>query len=142
MAALGAATIAASFLYAPWSHDGPVICPFRWFTGLPCPGCGLTRSFCAMTQGHWGHAWASHILGPVLFLAVLLATVPLAVQGFTRRPIRLLNAVVYSMRLAYVGAIILGGFHAVRLILLIRSGELWTDICHSPAVQLWHRLWG
>ncbi|MEI7837929.1 MAG: DUF2752 domain-containing protein [Planctomycetota bacterium] len=142
MAAIGAATIAASFLYAPWSHDGPVICPFRWFTGLPCPGCGLTRSFCAMTQGHWGQAWANHILGPILFAAVALATVPMAVQGFTRRPTRLLNAVLYSMPVAYVAATVLAGYHIVRLVLLVRSGMLWSDICHSPALQLWHRLWG
>ncbi|MCX5684342.1 MAG: DUF2752 domain-containing protein, partial [Planctomycetota bacterium] len=43
--------LAASFLYAPYVHDGPVLCPLRLVTGIPCPACGLTRSFCALASG-------------------------------------------------------------------------------------------
>ena len=46
----------------------PSVCLFYYLTGLPCPGCGLTRSFVLL--GH-GHIWESlhwHPLGPAIFL--------------------------------------------------------------------------
>lgn len=42
------------------------VCPFAVATGLPCPGCGLTRSFVALAQGQLSVAWHVHPLGPVL----------------------------------------------------------------------------
>jgi hypothetical protein len=44
---------------ACWSH--------RIF-GLPCPGCGLTRSFVAMAHDGVKSAFQFHPLGPVLFV--------------------------------------------------------------------------
>ena len=49
----------------------PSICLFHNFTGLPCPGCGLTRSWVAMAHGHAGEALVWHPLGPLLFLSAL-----------------------------------------------------------------------
>jgi hypothetical protein len=47
------------------------LCGFREFTGLPCPGCGMTRSMAALTHGHWESGIAHHPLGPLLFLGAL-----------------------------------------------------------------------
>ncbi len=42
-------------------------------TGLPCPGCGLTRSFVSLGHGHFWEALHWHPLGPALFfLSALL----------------------------------------------------------------------
>lgn len=49
----------------------PSLCPFHNITGLPCPGCGLTRSFVSMGHGHFVQALVWHPLGPVLFGAAL-----------------------------------------------------------------------
>jgi hypothetical protein len=49
----------------------PSTCPFYHLTGLPCPGCGLTRSFVCLAHGHWREAFSYHPLGPVLFGACL-----------------------------------------------------------------------
>lgn len=49
---------------------GPVTCPLLALTGVPCPACGLTRSFVALGDGRWADAWAAHPLGPVLALAL------------------------------------------------------------------------
>lgn len=51
--------------------DGPVVCPFRTLTGLPCPGCGLTRSWVYLAHGWWGHALAANPFGIVLAVAVI-----------------------------------------------------------------------
>lgn len=61
--------------------DGPILCPFRRLTGLPCPGCGLTRSIVALVQGDLDAAFAHHRFGPFLALALLA----LAVGWWARR---------------------------------------------------------
>lgn len=43
-------------------------CPFLWFTGIPCPGCGMTRAFLALVQGDFLAAFGYH----PLFLLVLV----------------------------------------------------------------------
>ena len=82
VAAGGVAGIGAAFLLSPEHiEDGPVLCPFRALTGLPCPGCGLTRSWVYAAHGWWEESFASHAFGLVLVAAV----VALAVVVVTRR---------------------------------------------------------
>jgi hypothetical protein len=46
----------------------PSICIFYDLTGLPCPGCGLTRSFVSFAHGHLLEALRWNIFGPPLWL--------------------------------------------------------------------------
>jgi hypothetical protein len=46
-------------------------CPFHTASGLPCPGCGMTRAFLLLGQLRIGEALAAHPLAPGLLLAVL-----------------------------------------------------------------------
>ena len=46
-------------------------CLFRETTGIPCPLCGLTRSFVSLSHGKPGRAFLYHPFGPVLYLAFL-----------------------------------------------------------------------
>ncbi len=39
---------------------GRGICYFRNITGMPCPGCGMTRSFLLILQGKFKQAWELH----------------------------------------------------------------------------------
>lgn len=56
--------------------NGPVICPFRLLTGLPCPGCGLTRSWVFAVHGDIGASLSAHPFGlPLLGLVLVLAVV-------------------------------------------------------------------
>ena len=48
----------------------PGLCPMKGLTGVPCPGCGLTRSFVATAHADLGAAFGFHRLGPLLFAAV------------------------------------------------------------------------
>lgn len=45
----------------------PSFCPFYNLTGLPCPGCGLTRAFVCLGHGQWREAWHWHPLGWLIY---------------------------------------------------------------------------
>ena len=76
------AVVVASFLLAPGVVErGPVVCAFRALTGLPCPGCGLTRSFVATAHGELQEAFAFHLFGPFLFLGCAAAGLWLLARG-------------------------------------------------------------
>lgn len=46
----------------------PDTCMSRRLLGMPCPGCGLTRSFVAMSRAEFSSAFALNPLGPALYL--------------------------------------------------------------------------
>lgn len=64
--------LAGSYAYYPFCLDGPIVCPFRLMTGLPCPTCGLTRAFCFLAHGRIVESLQYHWLGGPLFAVVIL----------------------------------------------------------------------
>lgn len=56
-----------AWLYRPYVLLGPELCGFHRATGIDCPGCGLTRSFCFTAHGELAAAFGFNGLGPVLF---------------------------------------------------------------------------
>ena len=64
----------AALLPSTWVEALP-LCMIRQVTGWDCPGCGLTRAFAAMFQGHWWQVFQLNALAPViaLYLTVLAA---------------------------------------------------------------------
>ena len=69
---LTSAVFAVSALWSPTDLPGVVLCPFRALTGLPCPGCGMTRAFCALGHGDLSGAFGYNALAPFVFAAALL----------------------------------------------------------------------
>ena len=55
--------------FAGWS------CPILLATGVPCPGCGLTRASAALLEGDWRSMAALHIFAPVILAVILLSGV-------------------------------------------------------------------
>ena len=53
-------------------RDSPVMCPFRSATGLPCPACGLTRSWQAAAHLRLGESLGYHPLGAATLLGAVL----------------------------------------------------------------------
>src|ERR1035437_8756 len=53
-------------------QHGPILCPFRLVTGLPCPGCGLTRSWVYLMHGDVGQSLYFHPLGPISLIVAAL----------------------------------------------------------------------
>ena len=54
----------------PVHERGPVTCPFRLATGLPCPTCGLLRSAHQLLEGRIGAAFATNPLDTLAMLVV------------------------------------------------------------------------
>jgi hypothetical protein len=49
----------------------PPTCTWNRFTGYPCAGCGLTRSFVALAAGDVPRAWHFNPAGLLLFAALM-----------------------------------------------------------------------
>jgi len=81
--AFAAVALALSFLYAPEALPALEVCTFRALTGLPCPGCGLTRGFCAVAHGRFAQATGFHPFSVPLFgLALVFLASPALVRIF------------------------------------------------------------
>src|SRR5439155_16652693 len=53
----------------------PELCMLRRMTGLPCPGCGMTRCFISLAHGDLPAAWSYNPAGLLLF-AILVFQIP------------------------------------------------------------------
>lgn len=64
-------------------------CPVKLATGLPCPGCGMFKSWCFLTHGQWLHSFHHHPLGMLLYAFTLFMLVWAAVEYYQNRVIPL-----------------------------------------------------
>lgn len=48
------------------------ICPFYYFFKIPCPGCGLTRSFIELLKGNLCESLKYNILGLIIFIVCMI----------------------------------------------------------------------
>ena len=98
MAVLGACAVVAAATVSPaQAADGPVVCPFRLMTGLPCPGCGLTRAWVFVLHGDLRHALAANPFVLVTLPAAIALTVFVAAATLRRRPAPDLRPVLSSV---------------------------------------------
>ncbi len=61
-------------VFLPPQGLGFDICLFHRLTGLPCPGCGLTRSITSLTHGNFMQAGAYHPFGLIIWLVFVALT--------------------------------------------------------------------
>jgi hypothetical protein len=131
LAGLLAVVFAASFLgvdrWFPAPASGPqgsvrTVCALRLLTGIPCPTCGMTRSFCAIGRGQWAESFRFNPLGPVFYALVALVMVRSARIALLGRPWldrtagRLVRAIPFLALAAAVAWI-------VRLGMMFATGE-------------------
>lgn len=68
--------------------QGPVVCPLRLTTGIPCPFCGMTTSFAEIGGLRISEAFLANPAGPLLFAAVVLGGILLVTAAVTgKRPV-------------------------------------------------------
>ena len=49
------------------------LCPLHALTGIPCPGCGMTRSVVGLSHGHVEQALRYHPLGAIVYALLIVA---------------------------------------------------------------------
>lgn len=81
---LAVVILAASFIFSP-GRLGPDLCPLHRMTGLPCPGCGVTRGLMHFSHGEVSLALGANpwvlVLWPVLALLAVSALAPAPVMA-------------------------------------------------------------
>jgi hypothetical protein len=111
--ALGLAAAAALHFWVPPTDPRYIVCLFRRVTGLPCPGCGMTRAFAHLAKGEWRAAVHDHPLAPLLAAEVGMAWLVWGgiAAGLVRWPRRLVR----TDRVVLANAAVLVAVWLVRL---------------------------
>ena len=79
----------AGALVAGLVLSGAPLCPVAFFTGFPCPGCGLSRAGVSLLQGDLPAAFAASPLSPVVvpfFVLLVVRSVALYLKGGDASP--------------------------------------------------------
>jgi hypothetical protein len=128
-----------SVLLKPSSGDYFTVCGFKNFTGLPCPGCGLTHSFCALGNGHITDAFAFNLLGPPLFVIFVLLWIRSASVLLNKSNLaEELDRMARRYNLVRASAVAFAVYGVVRIIYLVVYGPF--QFRESPLGQLIARL--
>lgn len=94
----------------------PETCMSRTWFGIPCPGCGLTRSFIHLAHGRLAQSVATHHVGWILALVVVLQ-VPYRVLALRRSPPGGLNSP-WPDRVSFALIVLLFGNWFLGLVLM------------------------
>jgi len=71
----------------------PVFCPFEALTGIPCPGCGMTRAILSLIAGNFG---AAALYNPFCFFLLFMVIASIAPARLQKQvPARLARLLPY-----------------------------------------------
>lgn len=85
-----AVSFAGGAAWVHWLGLPPLVCPFRWLTGVPCPTCGATHAFAALVDGHLAASLAFHpAVAPACLLGILYIVYSLIVVAMRLPRLRL-----------------------------------------------------
>jgi hypothetical protein len=123
------------------SGDYFTLCGFKNMTGLPCPGCGLTHSFCALAKGSFADAFAFNLLGPPSFILLILLWVrSIAVLRQRLEPVAAFDRFMERHRVVKRMALAYGVFGAARILFVL---ALRFDLIHnSPVARFASQVFG
>ena len=109
---LGLLTI---FLVPP--EDLPfAACAFHELTGHSCLTCGLSRSLHAVSHGHLAASFHLHLMGPVVFIGILFASVTWSIEALSGTRLRLITKTKIERHAIVVLLIIWLSYWGIRLL--------------------------
>ncbi|MUH01252.1 DUF2752 domain-containing protein [Scytonema sp. UIC 10036] len=113
-----------------------LVCPIRHFTGIPCPTCGMTRSFMAIARGDLERAISENVFGIILFSSFFIAVIHVAVELLLKRRMTAFYCQVIRIKTFHsIGFSICLFYYILRLFNLFTTGELYISFMHSPLGQ-------
>lgn len=98
------------------------LCPFKLLTGLPCPGCGITKSIIFFYKGDLLKSLYYHLFGPFVIVFCMVTVVVLSAELATSKTY--FRHLLFNKKLAYALGIILGSYHFIRLIHFVATHSL------------------
>ncbi|WP_265272187.1 DUF2752 domain-containing protein [Nostoc sp. KVJ3] len=126
-----------TYFYHQGYRVGFLVCPIRCLTGIPCPTCGMTRSFMAIAQGNLIKAVAEHLFGPLLFASFVIVTVHITLELLIKRRVTAFYChVVKQRKLQIIGSFAVFIYYIFRLYKLAQTGEMYFYFMNSPLGKL------
>jgi hypothetical protein len=107
-------------------------CPFKLATGMPCPGCGITKSLVFFYLGQWEKSISYHLFGPLVIAFSVALTFLLLLEMIWRRD--LTSSFLFRKHAGVVLGAGLAIYHASRLIYFLST--------HSFSDILKESMWG
>ncbi len=106
-------------MFIKWLQNHLIPCPFKYLTGIDCPGCGFQRSVIALIQGNFHKSFL--LYPPAIPLLLLFA------YGLADGYFKLDNSknIVKKTLFMVMGAIVLGSY----------SFKLWSLYSHHTVVS-------
>jgi hypothetical protein len=136
---LVAAPILGAFYLRIANASSPFFCPLKSLTGVPCPGCGLTRSFVAIASGKIPEAIAFNLFGIFLFVGLLIALLHLSLEiTFRKKILAVYTEFITNRSLHVLMLLVVMLWHCNRLYQLSLSGSLAIAFRNSPVGQLFY----
>jgi len=109
-------------------QESQSFCPFKMLTGLPCPGCGMIKSMVSLYRGDLAESFGHHLFGPLLVLFFASALFVMTAELIRGRNYRI--SWLYNMKLAYGAAVLMGGYHLVRIVVFFTTHSF-REILHE-----------
>ncbi len=132
------AIIILSFFISPYLDTGVELCSMKYLTGLPCPGCGLTHSFAAVSRGDFIEAFHFHFFGPFIYIALLIFIFILFTEIFLDKKYPRLRKIFFSKSFTFTFGIILFLFFSFRIYNLVLTGEFSKLLSNSVILKIIH----
>jgi hypothetical protein len=104
------------------------LCPFKLLTGLPCPGCGITKSLVFIYKGDLEKSFYYHLFGPFVFLFCIIAIIVLVTELINQKDY--FHNLIYNRKLAWFLGSTLAIYHVTRLVYFISNNSI-TSILHQ-----------